>query len=149
MLLVSGSRVESARRDISGEYVALVEDDPAIAEMYGFGLRRAGYSVAAFPDGIALLASLDMYLPDMLVLDWMLPGMTADELLSRLREDVRTKDLRVFVLSNLSTANGGEIDVAFSSGVLAWLEKSKTTPDTLAGRVREVLTLTESGAARS
>ena len=117
--------------------------------MYGFSLRRAGYSVAAFPDGMALLASLDMYLPDMLVLDWMLPGMAADELLSHLREDFRTKDLRIFVLSNLSTTNGGEIDIAFAAGVLAWLEKAKTPPDTLAGRVRDVLAPREFEAARS
>lgn len=129
--------------------MALVEDDRATAEMYGLGLRNAGYSVASFPDGMALLASLDLHLPDLLVLDWVLPGMTGDELLAHLRANARAKDLRVFVLSNLAGTDGGEIDIAFAAGVLAWLEKSKTTPDTLAGRVRDVMTLMESGSARS
>lgn len=132
---------------IGGEYVALVEDDRATAEMYGLGLRHAGYSVASFPDGPALLASLDLYLPDLVVIDWVLPGMTGDELLAHLRANARAKDLRVFVLSNLAGTDGGEIDAAFAAGVLAWLEKSRTTPAGLAARVHEVLTLRVSGAA--
>ena len=124
-----------------------MEDDPAVAEMYGLGLRNAGYSVASFPNGGALLASLEFYLPDLLVLDWVLPGMTGDELLAHLRANARAKDLRVFVLSNLAGTDGGEIDAAFAGGVLAWLEKSRTTPAGLAARVREVLTLQVSGAA--
>ena len=133
--------------NISAKYVALVEDDPAIAEMYGFGLTTAGYSVAAFPDGTSLLASLDVGLPDVLVLDWMLPVATADKLLERLRADMRTKDLRILILSNLPGIDHGEIDVAFASGVLAWLEKSKTTPAGLANRIREALPAIELAAS--
>lgn len=127
--------------------MALVEDDPVMADMYGLALMTAGYSVAAFPDGASLLASLDVALPDLLVLDWMLPVMTADKLLQRLRMDARTRDLRVFILSNVSGTDGGEIDVAFAAGVLAWLEKSRTTPAGLAVRIREALAVSEVGAS--
>lgn len=73
----------------------------------------------------------------------MLPSMNADTLLERLRADARTRDLRILILSNLPGTDHGEIDVAFAAGVLAWLEKSKTTPACLADRIREALAARE------
>ena len=76
---------------------------------------------------------------DVLVLDWMLPGTTGGDLLRQLRQDARTREMRVVILSSLPTDGGRDIDVAFAYGVLAWLEKWKTTPAVLAQRIREAL----------
>ena len=107
--------------------------------MFERGLRWAGFSVAAFPNADAFMEVLEERMPDVLVLDWMLPGTTAADLLRRLRRDARTRDLRVVILSGLPFGGGTETDVALGYGALAWLEKWKTTPAVLAQRIREAL----------
>jgi two-component system, OmpR family, phosphate regulon response regulator PhoB len=118
-----------------GAYVALLEDDMAIADMYGFGLQTAGYHVAAFPDPASFLRSLDVGLPDMVVLDWNLPIMNGGQVLKTLREDPRTNSLPVIVLSALSGRTGGELEMARDYGVAEWLLKSTTTPSALAATI--------------
>jgi len=102
-------------------------------------LQIAGYRVASFPHARALMAALVVGVPDLLVLDWNLPGLHGLDLLERLRQDDRTRDLRILILSHL-VAVDGELDMALQAGVLAWLEKSKTPPQRLAEKVAEVLT---------
>ena len=116
-----------------------MEDDASIADMYQRGLRWAGYDVAVFATAAAFLDELDNQVPDVLVLDWMLPGIAGADLLRHLREGTRTRDLRVVILSSLSEGGGREMDVAFAYGALAWMEKWKTTPALLAERIREAL----------
>lgn len=110
-----------------------------VADMYGFGLQRAGYYVAAFPDPTSFLKSLDVGLPDLVVLDWNLPVMNGGEVLETLRRDGRTQNVPVLVRSNLTGTDGGELASARRHGVVAWLVKSKTTPDKLARKLSETI----------
>ena len=103
------------------------------------GLRTAGFSVAAFTDATAFLTSLDISRPDMLVLDWLLPDMNGGALLKHLQQMEGLRSLPVLVLTNLSGIDGREIALAFASGALAWLEKSRTTPIELALRIGQAL----------
>lgn len=111
----------------------------AIADMYGLGLQLAGYYVAAFPDPTSFLQSLEVGLPDMVVLDWNLPIMNGGDVLKTLRRDARTKNLRVIVLSGLSGTDGGELDMARRYGVVCWLVKSSTTPSALAETIAQTV----------
>jgi len=86
--------------------ILLVEDEPAIREMVSLALERAGFSVVQAADaeeGERLLADA---LPDLLLLDWMLPGISGIEMARRLRRDEYTRDLPVIIL----TARGEEDD---------------------------------------
>lgn len=76
--------------------VAVVEDDPAIAEVLGLHLRRAGLDVRRYGDGRAALKDLDAFWPDLVILDLRLPGMDGLEVLGRLRGE---RDLPVLVLT--------------------------------------------------
>lgn len=107
--------------------------------MYERGLRWAGFDVAAFTDGSAFLAGLDIRMPDVVVLDWMMPGMKGGQLLELLRQDSRTEKLPVFILSSLPESGGAEAKIAVGAGAMGWLEKATTTPAALTQKVEEAL----------
>jgi len=119
--------------------VMLVDDDVAIAEMYRLGLTHSGFRVRLLDSPEALFRALHDQLPDILVLDWQMPGMTGAEALELIRMDDRTKQLPVFMLSNFLGDQNGAIDRVFAAGALAWLRKSVTPPSALAQRLMEAL----------
>lgn len=86
--------------------VLLIEDEPNIAESLKFLLKRSGFEVAVETDGKAGLDRTISEVPDVLVLDVMLPEMDGYEVLRRLRRDARTKDIKVLML----TAKGQPVD---------------------------------------
>ena len=82
--------------------IAVVEDDFAIASMYEFKLRACGYDVVVAPDGQAGLAVAETFLPDLILLDIMMPIMRGDEMLEKLRQTDWGASMRVIILTNLS-----------------------------------------------
>jgi two-component system response regulator ChvI len=70
--------------------VALVDDEPNILETVGFALRREGYQVEAYPDGLAAWEAFAARLPDLAVLDILMPRMDGLELCRRLRAESET-----------------------------------------------------------
>jgi two-component system phosphate regulon response regulator PhoB len=120
-------------------FVILVDDDEAIAEMYRLGLEHAGFRVRVLGDAHALFRALAEEVPDILVLDWQLPGMSGAEALELLRRDVRGATLPVFMLSNYLGDQNGGVDRVFAAGALAWLRKPVTPPSVLAERLTEAL----------
>ena len=95
--------------------ILLVEDEPEIRDMLSFALNRAGYQVWETDTAEEALTRLDGALPSLLILDWMLPGMSGVDLARRLRQDEHTAALPIIML----TARGEEADKlrSFSSGV--------------------------------
>jgi two-component system response regulator MprA len=70
----------------SGQHVLLIEDDPSMVALVALGLRYEGFRVTTAADGLAgLRAALDDR-PDLVILDWMLPGFDGLEVCRRLRE---------------------------------------------------------------
>lgn len=86
--------------------VFVVEDDTSIAELIAYALRSGGFAVETFADGECLLAALADTLPDLLLLDIMLPGLDGLSVLRRMRESARTAALPVILL----TAKSSEYD---------------------------------------
>ena len=122
--------------------VMLIDDDAAICDMYRYGLERHGFRVAVVSDINLLAAEITREVPDVVLLDWELGAITGGDVLDRLRTDPRTADTPVFMISN----HPQETDEDRRSerlGALAWLIKSRTTPDELAGRLREALPETD------
>jgi len=130
---------EDGHRDSPARSVILVDDDPSTAEMYRTGLEAFGYLVRVEHDGPGLFRALEVEVPDILILDWQLPGMLGDEILERVRLDPRTRALTVFMLSNYPAQKNGAIDRVFLAGAVAWLEKVKTPPSRLAAKLGEAL----------
>jgi DNA-binding response OmpR family regulator len=107
--------------------VVLLDNDPATAEMYQIGLEANGFEVEVLNDPGQLRARLADGLPDLLILDYLLPGTTGVEIMTELRARPETADLPIFILSN-HEPRGVEIKA------LPWLVKARTTPTDL-GRV--------------
>jgi two-component system, OmpR family, phosphate regulon response regulator PhoB len=118
--------------------VVLVEDERPVAAMYMIGLEVRGFRVLLFNSGTALLGQLAELTPDVIVLDWMLPGIDGAHVFATLRRDTRTRDIPILILSALSNPNV-ERDSALKAGASAWLEKAHTPPKVLAQKIQELL----------
>lgn len=116
--------------------ILVVEDEPAIAELIAINLRHAGFEVAIAHDAEAAQADIDRVLPDLVVLDWMLPGQSGLGLAKRWRGQGRTRDLPLIML----TARGEETDkiAGLDAGADDYLTKPFSTNELLA-RIRAVL----------
>lgn len=79
--------------------ILLVEDDEAIVELLSYNLAAAGYSVLAVNSGLDVARAIPEFQPDLVILDWMLPGRSGLELCSWLRSEPQTRDLAVIMLT--------------------------------------------------
>src|SRR5512143_3670246 len=91
--------------------ILLVEDEPGIQELLKFNLAQAGHQVTAAGDAEHALTFLKNTLPDVILLDWMLPGMSGIDLCRRLRQDERYQPIPIIML----TARGEERDKVMGS----------------------------------
>jgi two-component system phosphate regulon response regulator PhoB len=116
--------------------VLVVEDEAAIAELIALHLRHAGYEVSAVADADAAQAAIDRVLPDLVMLDWMLPGQSGLQLARRWRADLRTRELPIIML----TARAEEADkvAGLDIGADDYITKP-FSPKELMARVRAVL----------
>jgi two-component system phosphate regulon response regulator PhoB len=116
--------------------VLVVEDESAIAELISINLRHAGYEVTVASDAIRASGEVDRVLPDLVILDWMLPGQTGLSLAKRWRSEARTKDMPIIML----TARSDEPDkiAGLDAGADDYLTKPFSTNELMA-RIRAVL----------
>jgi two-component system, OmpR family, phosphate regulon response regulator PhoB len=86
--------------------ILIVEDEPAIQELLSLSLAQAGYTTMAALSVEQAMQLLREALPDLIILDWMLPGMSGIEFARRLKSDEFSKSIPIIML----TARGEEID---------------------------------------
>ncbi len=87
-------------------HVLVVEDEDALATLLQYNLDKEGYEVALAGDGEEALMMVDERLPDLIVLDWMLPKVSGIEVCRRLRSRAETRNIPIILL----TARGEESD---------------------------------------
>ena len=116
--------------------VLVVEDEPAIAELIAVNLRHNGFRPTWAMDSVSAQRELDAALPDLILLDWMLPGESGLSLAKRWRANERTKAIPLIML----TARGDEADrvAGLDAGADDYISKPFSTKELLA-RVRAVL----------
>lgn len=116
--------------------ILIVEDEPAIAELIALHLRHDGHEARIAADATEAAERVREALPDLVILDWMLPGESGVALARRWRTDARTKDLPIIML----TARSEERDLVqgLDAGADDYLTKP-FKPSELMARIRAVL----------
>ena len=119
-----------------GKKIVLAEDEPHIARLVVFKLEREGYEVVWADDGEKALESIKNHIPDLIILDIMMPVMDGYEVLRRVKEDEGLKAIPVIML----TAKGQERDIVrgFELGSEDYIIKP-FRPAELVARIRKVL----------
>ena len=119
-----------------GATILIVEDEPGIQEVLRFNLNQHGHDTLVAGDGERAWAMLREVMPDVLLVDWMLPGMSGIDLTRKVRADSRLKDLPIIML----TARAEERDkiLGLDSGADDYLSKP-FSPRELLARIKAVL----------
>ncbi|HEX7129867.1 MAG TPA: phosphate regulon transcriptional regulator PhoB [Rhodanobacteraceae bacterium] len=120
--------------------ILIVEDEASIRDMVAFALRRADMEPLHAADARAAQHAIAEQIPDLILLDWMLPGTSGLELARRLRREETTRDIPIIML----TARGEETDRVngLEAGVDDYVVKPFSTRELLA-RIRAVLRRTQ------
>jgi two-component system, OmpR family, phosphate regulon response regulator PhoB len=116
--------------------ILIVEDEPAIQELLTFNVMQAGFHALRAEDADGAWQQIRGSLPDLILLDWMLPNTSGVTLAKQFRADVRTKDIPIIML----TARGDERDkiAGLESGADDYITKP-FSPRELMARIRAVL----------
>ncbi len=124
--------------------ILVVEDEPAQREVVAYNLRKQGYDVSTARDGDEAEDELSLQVPDLVLLDWMLPGASGLELARRIRARPATRQVPVIML----TARAEEEDIirGLDLGADDFVTKPYSVSELLA-RVRSVLRRSNSGGA--
>ncbi len=116
--------------------ILLVEDEPAIQELLAFNVAQAGFNALRAADADSMWKQIQTKVPDLILLDWMLPETSGIVLAKQLRADSRTRDVPIIML----TARGEERDkiLGLEAGADDYITKP-FSPRELMARIRAVL----------
>ena len=125
-------------------YVLVMEDEDALATLLQYNLEKEGYRVVVAGDGEEGLVQIDERLPDLVLLDWMLPKVSGIEVCRRIRGRPETRTLPIIML----TARGEETDRVrgLDTGADDYLTKPFSMTELIA-RIRAVLRRIRPGLA--
>ena len=129
---------------MKGARLLLVEDDEALAELVGYSFRKEGFEVVHTPDGEEALTLVAEQAPDLLLLDWMVEGLSGIEVCRQLRRAPDTASIPIIML----TARGEEADRlrGFETGADDYVTKP-FSPKELVARAQAVLRRTRPALA--
>ena len=116
--------------------ILVVEDEPAIQELIAVNLARHGHEVRRASSAAEAYAAISTALPDVILLDWMLPDTPGPAIARKIRGDARTKEVPIIML----TARAGEDDkvAGLESGADDYITKP-FSPRELEARIQAVL----------
>lgn len=117
--------------------IAIIEDDQTISQMYRFKFEAEGYDVETAENGQLGLGLVEKMKPEVILLDLMMPEMTGDQMLAKMRATAWGKDIKVVVLTNM-----GEQEIPPSMkdlGVDAIILKADMTPRQVSELVKKLL----------
>lgn len=117
--------------------VLLVEDDQLLIKMYKTKFESEGFTVFTADDGEQGLKVALEKKPDIILLDMMMPKLSGDEVLTKLKQDKNTQGIPVIVFSNLSQED--EAQKVIQLGAKEYLVKANMTPGEVVEKVKQYL----------
>lgn len=101
--------------------ILLVDDSKFLRMAIERALARAGYEVLSAADGVSALQAAEKHLPDLILLDMLLPKMSGPDVLSALKKNPATAHIAIVVFTGLSPKNAARLQ---QDGAFAFLDKS-------------------------
>jgi DNA-binding response OmpR family regulator len=117
--------------------ILIIEDDVFLSELMAKKLEDTGFEVVKAIDGKEGLEKVVTVKPSLILLDLILPGIDGFEVLKKIKDDPKSSDIPVIVLSNLGQRE--DIERGFDLGAQDYLVKAQFTPDEIIDRVRKPL----------
>ncbi len=120
--------------------ILFVEDEESLQKSMGTMLEKQGYQVFRSLDGESGLVLARKELPDLILLDLILPKKNGFEVLSELKADPATKNIPIIVLTNLE--GSADVERALTSGATTYLVKANYTLQDIIAKIEGVLSHT-------
>ncbi len=117
--------------------ILLVEDDAFVSDIYQTKLGQVGFDVTSAENGVEAVKRLEENLPDLILLDIVMPYMDGMEVLKKLKENEKWKDIPVVLLTNLSEKE--KVEEGVRMGANDYLIKSHFTPSEVVTKVKALL----------
>ncbi len=113
-----------------------VEDDKLIGNILGKKMVSSGFDLVHAKDGEEAMKSLEQFMPDAIMIDLLLPGMSGFDILKQIRDNPKFKDVPVMILSNLSKPS--DLNRAKVLGAQKFLVKATASLDQIVSEVRDL-----------
>jgi len=117
--------------------IMIVEDDSFVLDIYQTKLEQEGYDAVPAINGVEALKKLESEIPDLILLDIVMPYLDGLDVLKKIKEDERLKRVPVILLTNLSQKE--QIEKGMGLGADDYLIKSHFTPSEVLAKVRNLL----------
>ncbi len=118
----------------TGKKILWVEDDKLIGSILGKKLLNSGFNLTHCKNGEEAMKELEQAIPDAIMIDLLLPGMSGFDILKQIRDNAKFKDVPIMILSNLSKAS--DINRAKVLGAQKFLVKATASLDQIVAEVR-------------
>jgi len=113
--------------------ILLIDDDPSFVRLYTTAFKQKGINFSVAMSGAKALEKVKFEKPDLMLLDVMMPGMSGFEVLVRMRQDSQTKNIPIWMLTNLGEEYGKEKSVG--TGAQEYIVKTSTSPLIVCGKI--------------
>jgi CheY-like chemotaxis protein len=117
--------------------ILIIEDDQFMLRMYKRVMEIEGFTIETAVDGIEGYDKVKVFMPDLILLDVMMPKLNGLQTLEKLKADPVLKDIKVVMLTNL--ANKMDAASALQKGAIKYLIKSEYDPKQVIAIIREIL----------
>ena len=121
----------------NGAKILIAEDDKFLSKVLSDKFSRKNYNVIVASDGIEAVNKIKSEIPDMVLLDLIMPNKNGFEILEEVKTDAKYKDIPVIILSNLGQKK--DVERGKKLGVVDYLVKSNTPINDIVKKVEEIL----------
>src|SRR3989344_8718492 len=124
-------------KDDNQKIILIDEDDEFLRSLTAKRLEKEGYQIEVAVDGENAISTIDVYRPDLILLDLLLPGLDGFEVLKKIKANETLKTIPVIVFSNLGQKE--DIEKAKNLGVDDFLIKANFTLDDVVGKIKKLI----------
>jgi DNA-binding response OmpR family regulator len=123
--------------------ILVVEDDKYLADLYVTKLKIEGFLVEVANDGNTGVELAKKVIPDLVLLDLLLPGIDGFEVLKQLKDDDKTQNISVILLTNLNSPD--DIKKGLELGAVDYMVKAHFVPAEIVNKVKNILQISSGG----